>query len=205
MDENMDGFETIITRRSIRKYKKQPIPETILQKLLQAACHAPSAGNQQPWHFVLLDDRKILNVIHTFHPSAKMLVDADKAILVCGDLNLEKFKGYWMIDCAAATQNILLAAHSLGLGACWLGLYPRDGRMAGMRKLLQLPSNIIPFAVVALGYPAEFKTREDRYNPSRIHHNKWWEKNLKTGFFFPLHLYGRFRNHQFFLDSDHQR
>jgi nitroreductase len=173
MDENMDAFEVILTRRSIRKYKKQAIPEQIIQNLLQAACNAPSAGNQQPWQFVLLDDRKILNVIHTFHPSAKMLAEADKALLVCGDLNLEKFKGYWMIDCAAATQNILLAAHSLGLGACWLGLYPREGRVAGMRKLLRLPSNIIPFALVSLGYPAEIKSREERYNPSRIHHNKW--------------------------------
>jgi nitroreductase len=169
----MDGFESIITRRSIRKYKKQAISEEILQKLFEAACHAPSAGNQQPWHFILLDDRKILNVIHTFHPSAKMLTDADKAILVCGDLNLEKFKGYWMIDCAAATQNILLAAHSLGLGACWLGLYPREGRMLGMRKLLHLPSNIIPFALVALGYAAEIKPKENRFNPTRIHQNKW--------------------------------
>jgi nitroreductase len=173
MDENMDAFEVILTRRSIRKYKKQAIPEQIVQKLLQAACNAPSAGNQQPWHFVLLDDRKILNVIHTFHPSAKMLAEADKALLVCGDLNLEKFKGYWMIDCAAATENILLAAHSLGLGACWLGLYPREGRVAGMRKLLHLPSNIIPFALVSLGYPGEIKPKENRYNPSRIHHNKW--------------------------------
>jgi nitroreductase len=169
----MDVFETILTRRSIRKYKKQTISDELVQKLLHAAFSAPSAGNQQPWHFVILDDRKMLNVIHTFHPSAKMLIDADKAIIVCGDLHLEKFKGYWMIDCAAATENILLAAHSLGLGACWLGLYPRDGRVAGMRKLLQLPTHIIPLAIVALGYPAEIKPKEDRYNPLRIHRNKW--------------------------------
>jgi len=173
MEEPIDGFETIITRRSIRKYKKRPISQEIIRKLLQAASSAPSAGNQQPWHFVILDDRKILNVIHTFHPSAKMLFSADKAILVCGDLHLEKFKGYWMVDCAAATENILLAAHTLGLGACWLGLYPREGRMAGMKKLLHLPSHIIPFAVVSLGYPDEIKPREDRYDQSRIHHNKW--------------------------------
>jgi len=169
----MDTLEAILTRRSIRKYKKQTIPKETLQKLFQAACHAPSAGNQQPWQFVLLDDRKLLNVIHTFHPSAKMLVEADCALLVCGDLDLEKFKGYWMIDCAAATQNILLAAHSLGLGGCWLGLYPREGRVTGMKKLLQLPSRIIPFALIALGYPAEKKPKEDRYKPTRIHHNKW--------------------------------
>jgi nitroreductase len=102
-----------------------------------------------------------------------MLTEADKAILVCGDLNLEKFKGYWMIDCAAATQNILLAAHHFGLGACWLGLYPREGRVTGMRKLLRLPTHVIPFAVVSLGYPAETKSGEERFNKSRIHKNKW--------------------------------
>ena len=169
----MDTLEVIRTRRSIRKYKKQPIPENVIRNVLTAAFSAPSAGNQQPWHFIIIDDRKIINVIHTFHPSAKMLMDAEKAILVCGDLNLEKFKGYWMIDCAAATENILLAAHSLGLGACWLGIYPREGRVTGMRKLLHLPTHIIPFALVSLGYPGEEKPREERYNASRIHHNKW--------------------------------
>jgi nitroreductase len=173
MEEKMEAFDAILTRRSIRKYKKKTISDEILQNLLRAAFSAPSAGNQQPWHFVILDDRKILNVIHTFHPSAKMLMEADKAILVCGDLHLEKFKGYWMIDCAAATENILLAAHSFGLGACWLGIYPREGRVAGMRKLLLLPTHIIPFALIALGYPAEIKAREERYNKSRIHENKW--------------------------------
>lgn len=169
----MDAYEMILSRRSIRKYHKQTISEDVLQKILRAGFQAPSAGNQQPWHFIVLDDRKILNVIHTFHPSAKMLKDADKAILVCGDLDLEKFKGYWTIDCAAASENILLAAHSLGLGACWLGLYPREGRMAGMRKLFRLPAHIIPFALISLGYPAEEKSKEERYNPSRIHRNKW--------------------------------
>jgi len=169
----MDTIDAILTRRSIRKYEKKTISDELLQNLLRAACHAPSAGNQKPWQFIILDDRKILNVIHTFHPSGKMLQEADKAILVCGDLDLEKFKGYWMSDCAAATENILLAAHSLGLGACWLGLYPREGRVAGMRKLLRLPTHIIPFALISLGYPAEIKAREERYNTSRIHLNKW--------------------------------
>jgi nitroreductase len=170
----MDVIDALMTRRSIRKYKLQtPIPETTLQTLLDAGFHAPSAGNQQPWHFLIIDDRRILSVIQTFHPSAKMLVDADRAILVCGDLNLEKFKGYWMIDCAAATENILLAAHGLGLGACWLGIYPRDARVAGMKKLFHLPPHIIPFAVVSLGYPAEEKRREQRMKKERIHHNKW--------------------------------
>jgi nitroreductase len=169
----MDAFEALLTRCSIRKYKKKPIAKDVLQNLLKAACQAPSAGNQQPWHFIVLDERRILNVVHTFHPSAKMLMEADQAILVCGDLHLEKLKGYWMIDCAAATENILLAAHAAGLGACWLGIYPREGRMTGMRKLLNLPANIIPFALVSLGYPAEKKSYEERFDASRIHYNKW--------------------------------
>jgi nitroreductase len=169
----MDAFESILTRRSIRKYQKKLISKEMTQNLLKAACSAPSAGNQQPWHFIILDDRNILNVIHTFHPSAKILMQADKAILVCGDLHLEKFKGYWMIDCAAASENILLAAHALGLGACWLGIYPREGRVAGMRKLLRLPTHIIPFALISLGYPAEKKSFEERLSTSRIHYNKW--------------------------------
>jgi nitroreductase len=169
----MEAIEILLTRRSIRKYKKKPISKEIVQDLLKVACSAPSAGNQQPWHFIIIDDRNILNVIHTFHPSGKMLIEADKAILVCGDIHLEKFKGYWMIDCAAATENILLAAHALGLGACWLGIYPREARMAGMKKLIHLPTHIIPFALISLGYPAEEKPYEERLNTSRIHYNKW--------------------------------
>jgi nitroreductase len=169
----METYEAILTRRSIRKYKKQPIPDDIMNKLLRAGFQAPSAGNQQLWHFIILDDRKILNVIPTFHPNSKMLTGADKAILVCGDLHQEKFKGYWMIDCAAATQNILLAGHSLGLGCCWLGVYPRKNRMTAMKKLLHLPSHIMPFSLVALGVPAETKLTEDRTDQSKIHRNKW--------------------------------
>ena len=170
----MEVIEAISTRRSIRRYKRQtPISDAMMHTVLNAGFCAPSAGNQQPWHFLVIDDRQLLSVIQTFHPSAKMLTEADKAILVCGDLDLEKFKGYWMIDCAAAAENILLAAHGLGLGACWLGVYPRDARVAGMKKLFHLPRNIIPFAAIALGYPAEEKPREARYNKERVHHNKW--------------------------------
>lgn len=171
---SMDVIEAIATRRSIRRYKLQtPISDEMMHTLLDSGFSAPSAGNQQPWHFLVIDDHQLLSVIQTFHPSAKMLTEANKAILVCGDQNLEKFKGYWMIDCAAATENILLAAHGLGLGCCWLGIYPRENRVAGMRKLFHLPHNIIPFAVISLGYPAEKKPRENRYNNERIHHNAW--------------------------------
>ena len=171
--ENMDAMDTILTRRSIRKYKKQSIPNEIIEELLDAAVSAPSAGNQQPWHFVIVDDRKILDKIPEVCPNAKMLKDAEKAILVCGDLSLEKHKGYWSIDCSAATENILLAAHAKGLGSCWLGVYPREERVIGLRKLLNTPEYVIPFSLISLGYPAEQKAKEERYDNSRIHHNKW--------------------------------
>ena len=122
---------------------------------------------------IIIDDRKIFKEIPKFHPNAKMLKDADKAILVCGDLSLEKFKGYWILDCSAATENILIAAHAKGLGACWLGIYPREERIVGMKKLLSIPEHVVPLSLISLGFPAERKTSEDRYNSSRIHHNKW--------------------------------
>lgn len=166
-------MEVILSRRSIRKYRKKSISEKILQEILDAGFHAPSAGNQRPWHFIIVDDRTILESVQSFHPSAAMLQEADKAILVCGDPHLEKFQGYWMIDCSAATENMLLAAHAKGLGACWLGLYPRADRVAGVRRLFALPDHIMPLALISLGYPAEEKPRDQRYDTSRIHRNSW--------------------------------
>ena len=102
-----------------------------------------------------------------------MLTCADKAILVCGDLQREKHKGYWMIDCAAATQNLLLAAHANGIGAVWLGIYPREDRIQGMKMLLNIPEHIVPFALISLGYPNEQKKCENRFQHERIHFNSW--------------------------------
>jgi len=169
----MDTIEAILTRRSVRKYNKKKLTDREIKELLEAAMSAPSAGNQQPWHFVILDDPKILGKIHTFHNHAQMLKDAAVAILVCGDLNLEKHKGMWMQDCSAATQNILLAVRAKGLGAVWLGIYPREQRVKGMKQLTNLPENVIPFALISIGDPAEKQVKVNRYNTSRIHHNKW--------------------------------
>lgn len=169
----MDALEAILTRRSVRRYTKKEIPDEYIQQLIEAAVSAPSAGNQQPWHFIVIDDRDILDKIPTFHPHAKMLKKAQKAILVCGDTKLEKFKGYWMLDCSAATQNILIAARALGLGGCWLGVYPREERIIKLRELLKIPENVIPFSLVSLGYPAEEQRKIERDYKSRIHYNKW--------------------------------
>jgi len=171
--EVMDQIDIILTRRSIRKYKKKPISDKLIKELLDAGVSAPSAGNQQPWQFIIIDDRKLLDGLPTFLPNGKMLSDADKAILVCGDLGVEKHKGYWMLDCSAATQNILLAAHAKGLGACWLGVYPKDERVEKLKKLFKTPEHIIPFSVISLGYPDEESGRVDRYDDSIIHKNTW--------------------------------
>lgn len=169
----MDAMEAILTRRSVRNYVKKKVPEKIISEILNAAVSAPSAGNEQPWQFVIIDKREILDEVTTFHPNAKMLLEAPLGILVCGDLKLETFKGYWMLDCSAATQNILLSARALGLGACWLGIYPRDERIIKIRKMMNLPDNIIPFSLVSIGYSTSDQKTVERLDDFRIHMNQW--------------------------------
>ena len=169
----MDVLEAIHTRRSIRAYQNKPVPEELIQKLLATAMQAPSARNQQPWQFVVIDDRATLAKIPPFMPNAAMAGNAPLAILVCGDLSLEKSPGYWMVDCAAAVENMLLAAHALGLGAVWCGVYPREARMDGLRQLVGLPKNVIAHSLVVLGYAAEQVPAEDRYRPERVRRNHW--------------------------------
>ena len=169
----MDVLEAIRTRRSIRRYQRRPVPEELIQQVLAAAMSAPSARNAQPWQFVVLDDRAILGQIPSFAPNAEMVRAAPLAILVCADLSLEISPGYWPIDCAAATQNLLLAVQGLGLGAVWCGVYPREERMEGFRRLFDLPPNIVPHSLVSLGYPAEQPPGADRFQPDRVRRNRW--------------------------------
>ena len=169
----MDVLTAIHTRRSIRKHLDRPVPEELVQKLLAAAMQAPSARNQQPWQFVVIDDRERLSKIAEFMPNAAMAAQAPLAILVCGDLDLEKSEGYWVVDCAAAVENMLLAAHALGLGAVWCGVYPRAPRMEGLRQLVGLPRNVIAHSLVVLGYGAENVPAADRYRPDRVRRNHW--------------------------------
>ena len=130
-------------------------------------------NNQQPWHFVVVDDRKIMDQIVQIHPYAKMVKDASYAILICGDESLELSKGYWPVDCSAATQNLLLAALGIGLGAVWLGVYPRAERISGIDGLFNLPDHIKPFAIVSIGKPGEQKPHPERFKEERIHWNGW--------------------------------
>ena len=169
----MDTLEAIHTRRSIRKYQDRPVPDELVRQLLAAAMSAPSARNGQPWQFIVISDRELLARVPQFNPNAKMAAEAPLGILVCGDLSLEISKGYWPVDCAAAVQNLLLAAHALGLGAVWTGVWPREERMDGFRQLCKLPENIVPHAFIVLGYPAEQKEGVDRYHPERVRQNRW--------------------------------
>lgn len=169
----MEALEAIHTRRSVRKYQVDSIPEDLVQKILAAAMGAPSACNAQPWHFVVITDRKLLEAIPQVNAYAAMAVHAPLAILVCGDLTLEISPGYWIVDCAAAVQNLLLAAHAVGLGAVWTGVCPREERIEGFRRLLNLPEHVVPHSLIVLGYPAEQPAPEDRFRPERIHRNGW--------------------------------
>ncbi|WP_342455570.1 nitroreductase family protein [Caloramator sp. Dgby_cultured_2] len=128
---------------------------------------APPAGNEQPWEFIVVDDKNVLKRIADVHPYAKMLYEAPVAIVVCGDLNKEKYKGFWVQDCSAATQNILLEATDKGLGAVWIGVYPDDTRVKDISNIFGIPSNVIPLSIVAVGYPAQEMQEVDRFDPQK--------------------------------------
>ena len=120
-----------------------------------------------------IDQRQILTEIAALMPTAAMAAEAPMAILVCADLTLEKSEGYWVVDCAAAVENMLLAAHALGLGAVWCGVFPRPQRMQALRRLLGLPENVQAHSLVVLGYPGEQVPAENRYRPERVRRNRW--------------------------------
>ncbi|MCL5036418.1 MAG: nitroreductase family protein [Chloroflexi bacterium] len=166
-------MEAIMNRRSIRKYTGEKVSEDMVRDLLKAAMAAPSAGNEQPWQFIVITDRRLLDEIPKYHQYSKMIAEVNVAILVCGDLSLEKHKGFWVQDCSASTQNILLAARDMGLGTVWLGIYPVEERMKGIGKLFGLPEHVVPLSLIPIGFPDEEKHPSDRFDESRIHYNKW--------------------------------
>jgi len=169
----METLKAILSRRSIRKYSKNNIPEEYYEVLLKAAMHAPSGRNRQPWHFIIVSDREILKKLAEISPSWKMLEEAANAIVVCGDLNLEDSESFILQDCSAATQNILLAAHELGLGSVWLGVHPKEDRLKPLIEILHIPAHILPVSMVSIGKPDESREQPDRYNIDRIHQDRW--------------------------------
>ncbi len=166
-------IDKIITRRSIRRYTGEKIPAETINEIIRAAMYAPSAVNRQPWQFIVIDNQEIREEITKIHPHASFLADASHGILVCGDVDKEHAPGYHHADCGAATQNILLAAHSLGIGSCWIGIYPKRERQELFSKLFALPDHVSPYSLVSLGYPHEEKKLPERYKTDRIHFNRW--------------------------------
>jgi nitroreductase len=170
---DIDTLTTIFTRRSVRKYSDKPVSDATVKLLLQAAMSAPTAKNTQSWEFVVIRDKKTLAQIPAFHPFGKHIPDCQVAIVVCGNTKLEAAKGHWIPDGSNASMSILLAAHSLGLGAVWTTFYPYEDRTAGIRKLLNLPDHIMPLNIIPLGYPVDKRAYQDRFNPAKVHYEKW--------------------------------
>ncbi len=169
----MELLEAIFTRRSVRKFTGEPVQEDNLQTILRAGCYAPSATNRQPWRFVVIRDPKTLEAISKIQPFSKMIPQAGCCIVVCGDKERQGMMGFLVEDCSAAMQNMLLAAHGLGLGAVWCGLYPVPLFTKPVAKLLGLPAKIVPVGMMALGIPAETRSVEDRFDPGKVHFEKW--------------------------------
>lgn len=162
--------QTIFSRRSIRKYTAEPVSEADIKTLLEAAMAAPSASNNKPWHFVVVTERETLDALAGAHPYGKMLAQATLCIAVCGDPDLSR---YWEQDCSAATENLLVAVAALGLGAVWLGVHPREQRVAFTRRILGIPETIVPLNLISIGHPAEEKEPRTQYDEARVHRGQW--------------------------------
>lgn len=172
-----DAITNMRTRRSVRAYSPMPVSEKDLHTILDCAMLAPSAANEQPWDYVVITDASILEKIPAINPYAHYVKTAPMAILVCLNEGKEKIPGMGIIDVSMSAQNILLAAHALGLGAVFTGIYPDKERIQGFRNLLGLPENVIPIGLIVLGKPEtnEQKPVPERFQQSNVHMQKWSE------------------------------
>ena len=172
-----NGFiQTIMTRTSIRAFLDKPVPEETIEQLLKAAMAAPSAKNQQPWAFVVIRDRGLLENLGTSLPNARMTATAPAAVVICGVLDKAlpgEAREYWIQDAAAATENFLLAVHALGLGAVWTGVHPISDRIRIIRNALRLPDGVEPFCLIPFGYPAAAAEVKDKWDPGIVHQDRW--------------------------------
>lgn len=170
------AYQNILSRTSIRQYTDQPVADELKEAILRAAMAAPSGVNRQPWEFILIDNPEILKALADSLPYAKMAAKAPMAIAVCG--NSSRFledddATLWVQDVSAASENILLAANALGLGAVWTCLYPHADRMEAASRILGLPESIVPFSLIPIGHPAKTHTPIDKWHPDRIHRNSY--------------------------------
>jgi len=168
-------LDIIFARRSIRLFRQDAVSNAVVRDLLEAAMAAPSACAKDPWRFVVVRRRETLDTIAAGLPNGKMLTQAPLGIVVCGDLTMAHGNelSYLLQDCSAAIENLLLAAATMALGACWLGVHPRAERIDLLRRLLLLPESVIPICVIALGLPGEVKPARTRYREDLIHREMW--------------------------------
>jgi nitroreductase len=169
----MEALEAIFTRRSVRKFLPKTVNAETVEKILQAAMSAPSARNGQPWHFLVIDQREILDTLAEANPYAAMCREAALAIIPCVDLGALVTQEFWPLDLAAATENILLAVRALGLGAVWCGVYPNPEHTSSISNLLNLPEKVVPFAIIPIGYTDLPQETAERFQKKRVHFNKW--------------------------------
>lgn len=170
-----EKLKFIFARRSVRKYEDRDVPDDMISDLLEAGMAAPSAVAKDPWHFIVVRDQATRDSIADALPNGQMLRDAPLGIIVCADIDKahDNQESYMLQDCSAAVENILLSVTALGLGACWLGIHPREDRIGDIRKVFGLPDNIIPVAGIAIGWPAEQHGPRTRFDPASVHNGQW--------------------------------
>lgn len=166
-DHELSG--PIFERRSVRRYEDRPVEEEKIERLLRAAMQAPSAKNQQPWEIVVVEDRGLMTALAEELEYGKMLAHSPLCFVMLGSTRKLSSPLRWPQDLSAATQNVLLQATQEGLGAVWVSLYPEESRMQLIVETLELPEFLVPFNIIALGYPAEFPPPIDRFNPQKVH------------------------------------
>ncbi len=168
-------MEIIHSRKSVRAFTGENITQELLDEIVRAGMAAPSAVNMQPWEFVIVRDRAMLDRLGDGLPYAKMLYKASAAVIVCMDPAgaHDKMLEYAVIDASCAAQNILLATEALGLGACWTAAYPRPDRMVYVRRCLSIPEHILPLAVIPIGVPDGADQPKEKYKPEKIHRERW--------------------------------
>ena len=178
MSTSDDKLGLIFGRRSIRVYSPGEVSDATVKRILEAAMAAPSAMTKDPWRFIVVRDSGMLAGLAAALPGGKMLATAALAIVACGDLDaaFERQLSYLLQDCSAAIQNLLLGAHGLSLGACWVGVHPSEDAIGRLKPMLALPAHIIPIAVIALGYPGEQPEPRTRYNPDYVCQGKWQKR-----------------------------
>ena len=172
-------LKTISTRVSVRSYLDKPVEKEQIEQLLHAGMAAPTAMNRQPWHFVVVTDKRILEELSETNPHSNMLAKAPLAIVVCGDMKKAiegKAREFWVQDCSAATENILLAAHAMGLGAVWTGAYPAEERCKAISEVLKLPEFLIPLNIIVIGYPDKDNSPKDKWNPENVSYDVYGGK-----------------------------